>query len=298
MSEGLGVSSPGAGSVRPEEFVERLQEQLARLGSIDDARARETAEDLVSSLMELYGEGLHRIVGALEAGGPPGQSIWEALIEDGVVASLLLIHGLYPVPLEARVEEALDRVRPYMESHGGNVELVGLEGDIAHLSLMGSCNGCGASTSTLELAVKQALEEAAPDLLGIEVEGVVEPPAPRLGVGKSLPVINAAAPKGGWTDVGAISVAGGEMASLVVSGTRVLVARVGGVLLAYKDACAGCGTPLAAGELRDGVLTCPSCGRRFELPLAGRIVGTDEPLQLIPIPLLAENGSVRIAAGV
>jgi Fe-S cluster biogenesis protein NfuA len=297
MSEGLGISSPEAGHARPEEFVERLQELLARLGSIDDVRARETAEDLVSSLMELYGEGLYRIVGALDAGGPQGHSIRDALVGDGVVASLLLIHGLYPVPLEIRVEEALDRVRPYMESHGGNVELVGLESEVAHLRLTGSCNGCGASASTLELAVKQALEEAAPDLLGIEVEGVVDPPAPRRGIGKSLPVINAAAPQAGWTDVGAISVAAGEVRSLVVSGTRVLVARVGGALLAYRDACAGCGAPLAAGELRDGILTCPSCDRRFELPLAGRIVGTDDPLQLTPIPLLAENGSVRIAAG-
>ena len=296
MSEGLGTSSPGVGEARPEEFVERLQELLVRLGSIDDMRGREIAEDVVSSLMELYGEGLYRIVGALDAAGPQGRSIRDALIEDGVVASLLLIHGLYPVPLETRVEEALDRVRPYMESHGGDVELVGLDGDIAHLRLKGSCNGCGASASTLELAVKQALEEAAPDLLGIEVEGVVDSPRPRVGVGESLPVINAAARQGGWTDVGTISVESGEMKTLVVSGTRVLVARVGGALLAYRDACAGCGAPLAAGELRDGILGCPSCGRRFELPLAGRIVGGDEPLQLMPIPLLAENGGVRIAA--
>jgi hypothetical protein len=46
-------------------------------------------------------------------------------VEDGVVASLLLIHDLYPVPLEERVQEALDSVRPYMESHGGDVELLG-----------------------------------------------------------------------------------------------------------------------------------------------------------------------------
>jgi Fe-S cluster biogenesis protein NfuA/nitrite reductase/ring-hydroxylating ferredoxin subunit len=297
MSEGLGSSSPGVGEARPEEFVERLQELLARLGSIHDMGARETAEDLVSSLMELYGEGLYRIMGALDAEGSQGHRIRGALIEDGVVASLVLIHGLYPVPLETRVEEALDRVRPYMESHGGDVELVGLDGDIAHLRLKGSCNGCGASASTLELAVKQALEEAAPDLIGIEVEGLVDTPTPRAGMGKSLPVISPAAPQGGWTDVGAIPVESGEMKTLVVSGTRVLVARVGGALLAYRDGCAGCGAPLTAGELRDGILACPSCGRRYELPLAGRIVGSDEALQLMPIPLLADNGSVRVAAG-
>ena len=68
--------------------------------------------------------------------------------------------------------EALDNVRPYMESHGGNVELVSLEEGVARIRLEGSCDGCPASSSTLELAIKTALEETAPDLLGIEVEGI------------------------------------------------------------------------------------------------------------------------------
>ena len=84
----------------------------------------------------------------------------------------MLIHDLYPVPLEERVAEALDSVRPYMESHGGNVELLCLEDGVARLRLEGSCDGCPASSSTLELAIKTALEEAAPDLIGIEVEGL------------------------------------------------------------------------------------------------------------------------------
>ena len=41
---------------------------------------------------------------------------------------LLLLHGLHPVPLEARVRAALDEVRPYLESHGGDVELLGDRG--------------------------------------------------------------------------------------------------------------------------------------------------------------------------
>ena len=59
-----------------------------------------------------------------------------------------------------------------MESHGGNVELLSLEDGVARISLQGSCSDCAASSVTLELAIKQALEEAAPDLEGLEVEGV------------------------------------------------------------------------------------------------------------------------------
>ena len=128
-------------------------------------------------MLELYGEGLERIVHALEA----APEVRDGLAQDGVVASLLLIHGLYPVPLAERVEAALESVRPYMESHGGGVELVGLEGGVAHLRLRGSCDGCPASASTLELAIREALDEAAPDLDGIEVEGVVEAEAGEAG---------------------------------------------------------------------------------------------------------------------
>ncbi len=100
-------------------------------------------------------------------------------------ATLLLIHDLHPVPLADRVQEALDSVRPYMESHGGNVELLSLEEGVARIHLRGSCSDCSASSVTLELAIKQALEEAAPDLAGLEVEGV----APQTMNGPGLPMV-------------------------------------------------------------------------------------------------------------
>ena len=95
----------------------------------------------------------------------------------------MLIHDLYPVPLDERVTDALDSVRPYMESHGGNVELLGIERGIARIRLEGSCEGCPASASTLELAIKTALDAAAPDLEGLVVEGAVAatPATPRPG---------------------------------------------------------------------------------------------------------------------
>ena len=108
-----------------EQLIERVQALTAQLEEVQDFQARAVADELVASIMQLYGEGLERILAALddEARG--------RLVEDGVVASLLLIHGLYPVDLETRVREALDSVRPYMESHGGDVELVAIEDGVA-----------------------------------------------------------------------------------------------------------------------------------------------------------------------
>src|SRR5581483_11389949 len=127
-------------------------------------------ELLLGDMLDLHGEGLARILEALAA----APALRDGLVSDPVVASMLLVHGLHPVPLEERVGAALDRVRPYLASHGGNVELLGLEDGVAHLLLKGSCHGCAASASTLELAIERALEEEAPDLLGLEVEGAVD----------------------------------------------------------------------------------------------------------------------------
>ncbi len=155
--------------------MERVQALTTRLETIDDPAARETAQDLIGAILDMYGEGLERIFQALADPQATGPAIRDRLTQDGVVGSLLLIHGLYPVGLEARVTAALEKVRPYMASHGGNVELLGLEGGVARLRLEGTCNGCSASSATLELAIKRALDEEAPDLLGIEVEAATAP---------------------------------------------------------------------------------------------------------------------------
>ncbi len=161
-------------SARQQALVERVERLIELSEQIPDPGARELVGDLTSAIMDLYGEGLARIGGVLRDAGPAGEELRERLLADGIVASLLLMHDLYPVPLEERVLAALDSVRPYMESHEGGVELLGIEGGVARLRLQGSCHGCAASQATIELAIREALDEHAPDLLGMEVEGVAE----------------------------------------------------------------------------------------------------------------------------
>jgi Fe-S cluster biogenesis protein NfuA len=150
-----------------EQLIARVQELTGRLEDLEPGDCRELAEELTGAVVQMYGAGLERIVELIEDEETRGR-----LAADELVAGLLMIHDLYPVPLEERVTQALDSVRPYMESHGGNIELLGFEDGIVKLRLQGSCKSCRASSSTLELAVRQALQEAAPDLLGMDVEGV------------------------------------------------------------------------------------------------------------------------------
>jgi Fe-S cluster biogenesis protein NfuA/nitrite reductase/ring-hydroxylating ferredoxin subunit len=275
-----------------EQLIERVQVLTAQLEEVQDLQARAVADELVAAVIQLYGAGLERIMAAVD------DELRGRLAEDGVVASLLLIHDLYPVDLETRVREALDSVRPYMESHGGDVELLAIEEGVAKLRLVGHCKGCPASEATLELAIKKALEETAPDLEGLEVEGVKEPP---LGAFE-LPVIQeiGSHPPGAppaWTDLDAAAPPAGTTAALTVGASDLLLANVGGTLLAYRNACGWCRARLDDAPIApDGTLTCPSCERRFELRRAGRSPD-DDRLQIPPVPLLRGEGRVRVAVG-
>ncbi len=270
------------------------------------------ADALVSAVIQMYGAGLERIVELLPGAGEAGREIASSLSDDPLVSTLLLIHDLHPVPLEDRVQAALVSVRPYMESHGGNVELLSLQDGVATIHLRGSCSDCSASAVTLELAIKQALEEAAPDLEALEVLGVAAQTAggpglpmlsgsvPSAPTGMELPVVMAGVgggeiPQPSWVDLESVAgLADGTLAAVSVAGSDLVVANVDGTLLAYHDRCANCGAPLHEGLLSAGALACPECQRSFFLPRAGRSLD-DEKMQLEPVPLLRDEGRVKVA---
>ena len=206
-------------------------------------------------------------------------------------ATLLLIHDLHPVPLEQRVQDALDSVRPYMESHGGNVELLSLEHGVARIHLRGSCSDCSASSVTLELAIKQALEEAAPDLEGLEVEGVAPQTAGGPGcrwspawlrrppTGMELPMVMSA-PAG--------RAARGSTSSRSASSPTARSRRSASPAATWswptsRARCSPTATvaPAAARRCTTGLLPparsrARSCARSFFLPRAGRSMDDDQ----------------------
>jgi Fe-S cluster biogenesis protein NfuA len=150
---------------------ERIEELLGQIRSTGDPATAETAEEVVRLVVELYGAGLER---AVELARP---EVTERLAGDELVASLLIVHDLHPLDTKARVQAALERVRPYLGSHAGGVELLGIDDDgVVHLELEGTCNGCQSSTLTVKLSIERAIEEAAPEVTGVDVQGIVDEP--------------------------------------------------------------------------------------------------------------------------
>jgi Fe-S cluster biogenesis protein NfuA len=157
-------------ATQARERVGEVETLLARLDELPDPAAREAALSAVSAVLDLYGEALARVVELIG----PAQA--RALAGDELAGHLLLVHGLHPVAAQTRVREALDGVRPYLESHGGDVELLDVDtaGGVVRLRLEGSCDGCPASLMTLKGAIEEAVLAAAPEIARVEAEGLEE----------------------------------------------------------------------------------------------------------------------------
>jgi Fe-S cluster biogenesis protein NfuA/nitrite reductase/ring-hydroxylating ferredoxin subunit len=285
------VSRPAevANSEDLRQVGDRVEQLLDELSA--EPGVRDRAEELVRLLADLYGAGLERV---LDIVAERDRAMLERLAADDLIASLLLVHGLHPLPLQDRVERAIEDVRPYLGSHGGDVELLGVtETGVLRLRMLGSCDGCASSAVTLQLAVEGAVEAAAPEITGIEVVGgSTAAPRPNLIPAESLsrrPSAPAGKPE--WLAVPSLETPG--LRVVRVGGVDVLLGRVDDSLYAYRDACGACGSSLDAGALEIAVLACADCGARFDLRQAGRGIDRDEHLD--PFPLLERDGRVEVA---
>lgn len=299
------------------DVPDRLRATGERIDALLDATgsggvvARERAEELVRLTADLYGAGIERILDIVHDAGRLDDGVLAALAGDDLVASLLLVHGLHPYGVGLRVEQALDSVRPYLGSHGGDVELLEVtESGVVRLRLLGSCDGCPSSSVTLKLAVEGAIEAAAPELVGIEVEeataetgapGLIPVSALRSRLGDA-----SADPSSSWERVPRLAdLAAGAVTTVDVGSTAVLVARIGAELFAYVDRCARCEASMAGAALSrrmgaavgEAVLRCPSCLAHFDVRHAGACLD-DDTSHLTPVPLLTDGGvtSVAVAA--
>lgn len=280
-------------------------EALLDASAVGGPVARERAEELVRLVVDLYGAGLERLLEIAYDAGALDDGLLAGLAADDLVSSLLLVHGLHPYPVEDRVRRALDDVRPYLGSHGGDVRLLEVTDEgVVHLELLGSCDGCASSAVTLELAVDDAVRAAAPEVVAIEVRQTAPPAASGVIPVESLTSRLRATESGGvhWAAVAPLAdLEVGGVLRTTAEGTDLVLLRLTSGVYAYRDVCAGCGasfrgarmqrSPAAAGS---AVLTCPGCGAHFDVRRAG--VDLAEPERhLDPLPLLERDGVVQVA---
>jgi len=150
---------------------ERIEELVSRVENSGDLATRAVAKELLQAILELHGAALERILDAV-AELPQGVAALDRVAGDELVSGVLSLHGIHPIDVQTRVEAALESARPYLKSHGGDVELAAIEDGVVHVRLQGSCGSCAGSTETLKNAVEAAVYGAAPEVAAVVPEAM------------------------------------------------------------------------------------------------------------------------------
>jgi Fe-S cluster biogenesis protein NfuA/nitrite reductase/ring-hydroxylating ferredoxin subunit len=263
-----------------------LLDEVGRAPTVE--RARDKAEELVRALVAFYGEGLERVLDVVyEAAQDRAPAVFAALCEDRFVENLLALHDLHPLSLEARVQAALDAIRPYLESHEGEVQLLRVEDGVAYVRLAGSCDGCQSSAATLKNAIETAILERVAEIAEVRAEGG----APVAAVPHSLKL------QSDWVSLDRPELTAGGLTRIECSGISVLLVRRGEQLFAYRAVCPACTRALDGATLEWPFVRCAACANRFDLVHAGRREDGGDGFAE-PFPLTRDGERVRIAVPV
>ena len=214
---------------------------------------------------------------------PAMQRLARGELDDSTVQAVLAMYGLGDeVDDEELVDDALDSVRPYIHSHGGEVELLAVDDGVVHLRLAGSCVGCAASSVTLKRGIEEALRAGYPGF-----KEVVAEEGPKL-----LQIEDLRRPS--FVDAGPPP---SELRALDVEGVPVLLVNMGGEVYAFKNACPVDGSPLDGGRLTGTVLVCPWHNCAYDARSGDRTDG--EPGEgLAVVPIAVSDGKVQVAVNV
>jgi Fe-S cluster biogenesis protein NfuA/nitrite reductase/ring-hydroxylating ferredoxin subunit len=235
--------------------------------------------------------------------------------ENPIARALLMMYDLVPLDDRLQVEEALDEIRPYIESHGGELELLDVEDGVVHVRMSGACHGCAGSAMTLRRGIEEKLRERYENFREI-VAHEPETPTSANGLNGSglLQIEHSGGSRGGsgdgllqieglrrpvFEDAGPLSDLGpGDMKVVEVGDMSILMVNVDGEPYAFKNGCAldiERPMPLDGARLAGKVIVCPWHNCAYDARSGRRV--DDEPgaPALAVVPIAVRDGILKVA---
>lgn len=282
-----------------EASLDRLLKDIQSLEALVedwDEQQRNTVTALKQAHDDLNRTAFTRLIRLLKT-EPAVMPLLKEAVGDEVVYAVLRHHGILKPTLQERIEDALASVRPYLASHGGDVEVVNiLPPDTVEIRLLGACDGCPASSLTLSEGVEKAIKEHCPEITTINKAkgGVTAKPVDGVRVDFVSPF--ARSDDAGWVFVCKLqTIPEGNIKVATVNDNEVLLSRFDEKVTCYQNACAHLGMPMDMGEVRNGNLICPHHG--FEYSLASGECLTAPEVQLIThaVRVMDDRVEVKLA---
>lgn len=258
-----------------------------------DTNQQFVVTELKKSIEALHKEALTRLIRRLKQ--EKATAALRSAVEDEVVYGLLRYHELIKPsqpPLEKRVQQALDEVRPGLKSHNGDVELVAIElPDTVKVRLVGTCSNCPASTLTMKQGVEQTIKNYCP-----EITNVISINTPVSGEGahhSNSPF--SSEQETGWIALTTIEeIPDGGILGIEIDKLKLILYRNGDRILGYRNSCTHLGMPLDAGTVIEGILTCPFHDFQYRLDTGECLSVPQLSLEPYPVKRSGDRLLVRI----
>lgn len=281
---------------QPQPTLEALVAEINQFEAIVsewDESQRATVAGLKRAIEALHREALARLIRSVKQEAMPAL---RQAVEDEVVYGVLCYHELVKPPkppLEQRLQAALDEVRPSLNSHGGDIELVAIRlPDTVKVRLAGACSHCPASALTLTQGVEQAIQRYCPEITQVIA---VDRAVPSSEVALVSPFAQSKA--SGWLEITtSLEVPTQGVLAMKVAGKALLLSRWGETVTCFQNACSHLGVSLETGSVEQGILTCPHHRFQYRLDTGACLTSPETPLQ--PLPVQIRDGRVFVQLGI
>jgi nitrite reductase/ring-hydroxylating ferredoxin subunit/Fe-S cluster biogenesis protein NfuA len=236
-----------------DTFLDRLAYTEQRVAA---KTARWEIEGYRRALENLQGEALRRLVSALESDPGAAAILRDAAAGDDVIYTVLRQHDIIKPSIESRVEKALQKVRPHLATHGGDIEIVAIEPPRLILRLLGACDGCPAQLLTLRSAIASVLKRDCPEITQFVEEQTTEAEKAPIRLDNE-----------GWRPAGLLNeIPDGGARDMVIDREQVLLVRHGDTVKSFAAYCPHRGVGIDSRDIEpDGLLTCQRHGYQFDL---------------------------------
>lgn len=263
---------------------------LDRLAYTEQLVAAKTArwefEAYRRAIETLHGEALQRLASVLLS-NPATATLLHDAANDDVVYTVLRQHDVIKPSIESRVRKAMEKVRPHLASHGGDIEIVAIEPPRLVLRLIGACDGCPAQLFTLRSVLASALKRDCPEISQFVAANGIEAGQEPIRLENE-----------GWRPAGLLSeIPEGGARDLTIDRQPLLLVRRNDDVKCFAAYCPHRGVGVDSRDIEsDGLLTCYRHGFRFDLSNGACLSASGYDLECHEVKIAEGRIMVKLAA--
>jgi nitrite reductase/ring-hydroxylating ferredoxin subunit/Fe-S cluster biogenesis protein NfuA len=267
-----------------EELITDINRFEAIIANWDESQ-RCVAVGLQRAVESLHKAALTNLIKSLKQENMP--ALRDA-VNDEIVYAVLLYHDLVKPPLSERMQTALAEVRPSLQSHQGDIELVAIKlPDTVQVKLIGSCSNCATSTLTLTQGVEQAIKKHCPEITKV------------VAVNNNFPTSTKATANSldfHWVKAATLDeISENRILAVRVNNHDVIFYKQGDNIRCYRNSCSHLGFPLDKGRVEKGIITCSAHEFQYDLKTGNCLTVPDIALQSYEVKVKHDNIYIKVA---